>query len=180
MLLCCLNLCIVSVFVCVLQVVDLCWTGCIKSTGLARWAVSWQRTGTLHQKRRMKRSLLKDMRKSYSADRRRSMHTVSGLSWIKLYQFVSVKERDAELQGRKMTETDQTFTHCTYSSEERNKSITIILQYKINYVILASFVVYWEYFMSLKCKALALFKIKGVKYFDLSRTQKVTVKVFIM
>ncbi len=100
--------------------------------------------------------------------------------WPFVNKTPSVCVSKGELQGRTMTETDQTFTYCTYSSEEINTSITIILQYKINCKILASFVVYWEYFMSLKFKALALFKSKGVKYFDLSRTQKVTVKAFII
>lgn len=75
---------VVFMFVCILQVVDLCWSGCIKSTGLVRWAVSWQRTGTLHQKMRMKRRLLKDVREIYSSDRQRLRHTVSSLLHTKI------------------------------------------------------------------------------------------------
>ncbi len=46
--------------------------------------------------------------------------------WPFVNKTPSVCVSKGELQGRTMTETDQTFTYCTYSSEEINTSITTL------------------------------------------------------
>lgn len=121
---------VVLMFVCVLQVVNLCWTGCIKSTGLARWAVSWQRTGTLYQKMRTKRKLLKGMREISSSDRQRLRHTVSILLHTKI-SWLGVFVRKEERCGTTGRENDRLIrlSHAILTAQKLEHGWKIINNY---------------------------------------------------